>query len=127
MRSRRKVLVIDDEARIVDIIDTFFRANGLSVRKAYDGRKGLNVLKKDSSIGLVILDEKMPGFGGTEFLRKVKELDIKVPVIVLSGSINLSQLDDSVKKLYQKIFIKPVRLSELLKVSSRMLDKTGKK
>lgn len=127
MKSEKKVLVIDDEVSIVEIIDSFFRANGLNVTKAYDGRKGLNILKKDSSIGLVIVDEKMPGLGGTEFLKEIKRLDIKTPVLVLTGSINLTQLDDSVKKLCKKILIKPVRLSELLKISNRMMRKTVKK
>jgi len=128
MTAGKKVLVIDDEDRIVDIIDSYFKVNGLEVKKAYDGRKGLNALKKDPSIGLVILDEKMPVLGGEEFLKEIKKLKIEVPVLVLTGSINLTQLDESVKKLYKKILIKPVRLSRLLNLANRlMVNKSGKK
>ena len=122
MKKARKVLVIDDEANIVDIIDSFFKVNGLEVRKAYDGRKGLDILKKDPSIDLVILDEKMPGLGGKEFLKELKILKIETPVLVLTGSINLTQLDESLRRLYKKVLIKPVRLSRLLNLANRMID-----
>ena len=127
MTTAKKVLVIDDEVRIVDIIDSYFKVNGFEVKKAYNGRNGLNILKKDSSIDLVILDEKMPVLGGEEFLKEIKRLKIEVPVLVLTGSINLSQLDDSVKKLYKKILIKPVRLSKLLHLANRMMASSTKK
>ncbi|MFC1570634.1 response regulator [Candidatus Omnitrophota bacterium] len=127
MKREKKVLVIDDEVCIVDIIDSFFKANGLSVERAHDGKKGLNMLKKDPSIDLVIVDEKMPGLGGTDFLKEIERLKIKTPVLVLTGSINLTQLDESVKRLCNKILIKPVRLSELLKISNRLMSKTVKK
>jgi len=123
MTVAKKILVIDDEVRIVEIIDSYFKLHGFQVKKAYDGRRGLNILKKDPSINLVILDEKMPVLGGEGFLREIKRLKIEVPVLVLTGSINLTQLDDDVKKLYKKILIKPVRLSRLLNLANRMMGK----
>lgn len=119
--KKKKILIIDDEAHIVDIIETYLKVHGMLIKKAYEGRKALSILKKDKSIDLIILDEKMPGMGGSVFLKELKRIKVDVPIIILTGSLNLSQFDRSTKGLYEKMMIKPVRLSELLKVINRVL------
>lgn len=121
-KKKKKILIIDDEAHIVDILETYLKVHEFSVKTAYEGRKALSILKKDKSIDLIILDEKMPGMGGSVFLKELKKIKVNSPVIILTGSLNLSQFDRSSKGLYEKMLIKPVRLSELLKVVNRVLS-----
>ncbi len=122
----KNILVIDDERQIVEILDNFLTLQGFKVKKAYDGQQGLDILKSGKQVDLIILDEKMPGMGGTVFFKEVKKLEIDVPVIVLTGSVTMSQIDHSVKKEYKHILVKPVRLSELLELMNKLLASKAK-
>jgi DNA-binding NtrC family response regulator len=117
---------VDDEPQIADMVGDFLSLNGVAIKKAYSGSKGLSIAKKNKGIGLIILDEKMPGMGGGAFLKEMKALKTDIPVVLLTGSINLSQMDDSTKGQYHKVLIKPVRLSVILKLVKKML-RSGRK
>ena len=78
----KTVLVVDDE----DVIRDFFsRAlTGYKVLVASSGEEALSIIKKDRP-DLVLLDIKMPGIDGIETLRKIKEFDSNIVVIMLSA------------------------------------------
>ena len=78
----KTVLVVDDE----DVIRDFFsRAlTGYKVLTASSGEEALNIIRKDRP-DLVLLDIKMPGIDGIETLRKIKEIDRNIVVIMLSA------------------------------------------
>jgi DNA-binding response OmpR family regulator len=119
-----KILVIDDTLEIVDILFRFLSMKGFEVKKTYNGRDGLNAIKKDRSIDLILLDEKMTGIDGVGVLKELKKLKEKVPVIVLTSSFGISQPDrfSEVKyKYFKKLMYKPVRLTELLKEINNVL------
>ena len=126
MTDTAKVLIIDDEVQIADMVGDFLSLHGINVQKAYDGRKGLSIFKKGRGIDLIILDEKMPGMAGSVFIKEVRALDVKIPVVLLTGSINLSQMDDSTRGQYNKVLVKPVRLSDILKLVKKILCSTHK-
>ncbi len=117
-----KILIIDDERRIVEILEKFLIYEKFEVSKAYDGREGLDLLKRDAP-DLIILDEKMPGMGGANFIKEMKKVRKSIPVIVLTGSINLSQFEQAKKPKYKHLLYKPVRLVELLKVINEVLKR----
>jgi DNA-binding NtrC family response regulator len=127
MMRGKSILVIDDERRIVEILDSFLTLQGFEVKKAYDGQEGLNILKSAGPVDLIILDEKMPGMGGAAFLEEMKKLKMDIPVVVLTGSIAMSQLDNSAKRTYKHVLVKPVRLSELLELMDKLLASKARK
>ena len=127
MPQRSKVLIIDDEAQIADMVEDFLSAHGIATKKAYLARKGLNIVKRNKDIGLIILDEKMPGMGGAVFIKEVRNFNADIPVVLLTGSINLSQMDDLDRGQYKKVLIKPVRLSDILKLTKKILRSAGEK
>ena len=124
---KKSILVIDDEPRIVEILTRFLVLQGFDAKKAYDGTRGLSMIKRGSPVDLILLDERMPGMRGAAFFEQLKELGIDVPVVVLTGSINASELDHPRKKIYKHLLIKPVRLSELVKLINRILASKRKK
>jgi DNA-binding NtrC family response regulator len=125
--ERSKVLVIDDEVQIADMVEDFLSAHGIATKKAYCGRKGLNMVKRNKDIGLIILDEKMPGMGGATFIKEVRNFNADISVVLLTGSINLSQMDSLDKGQYKKVLVKPVRLSDVLKLVKKILGPTARK
>ena len=119
-----KVLVIDDTPEIVDILFRFLSMKGFEVKKTHNGWDGIEMIKKDRSIDLVLLDEKMTGIDGVGVLKELKKLKEKVPVIVLTSSFGISQPDRFSEVRYKDLktlMYKPVRLVELLKEINSIL------
>lgn len=66
-----KVLVVDDEADVVDMVSQYLAGAGFQVLKASDGKEALDKARRNG-IELIILDLMMPGMTGTEILRALK-------------------------------------------------------
>ncbi|MGD2278472.1 MAG: response regulator [Candidatus Omnitrophota bacterium] len=109
-----KILVVDDEAKIVSILSQYLEHKGFEVEKAYGGEEALDKIKSVPSIDLIILDKKMPGIDGVDVMRELKKTESKIPVILITGSIGRSQLNLPKDLLFEDLLFKPVRLSELV-------------
>ncbi len=79
-----KVLVIDDEASIGEMIRDYLIDEGYEVWIATDGDEGLDVVKREKP-ELVLLDVLLPGMGGVECLKRIKRHHKEAVVIMLSG------------------------------------------
>jgi len=80
-----KVLVIDDEQGIRNLLDTLLRRKGYTVVLADGGRKGLELFRREHP-DIVVLDLKMPELGGVAVLQQIRGLNPHIPVIVLTGA-----------------------------------------
>ena len=80
-----KILVIDDEPSIRDLLDTLLSRKGYDVVLAASGQKGLELFRRERPDALV-LDLKMPGMDGLTVLQQVRSLNPKLPVIMLTGA-----------------------------------------
>jgi two-component system, OmpR family, response regulator len=83
MDERRKVLIVDDEAGIVELMRDFLEVDGFAVRAARNGAEALAALANDP-VDCVLLDIMMPGVSGFELLRSIREVT-DVPVLFLSA------------------------------------------
>ena len=80
-----KILVIDDEQGIRDLLDTLLRRKGYDVVLAESGPKGLEIFRRERP-DVVVLDLKMPGMDGFTVLQQVRSLNPSQPVIILTGA-----------------------------------------
>ena len=80
-----KILVIDDEPGIRELLDTLLRRKGYDVVLAESGQKGLELFHRERP-DVIVLDLKMPGMDGLTVLQQVRSLDPRKPVIVLTGA-----------------------------------------
>lgn len=80
-----KILVIDDEQGIRDLLDALLRRKGYDVILAESGQKGLQLFRRERP-DVMVLDLKMPGMDGLTVLRQVRSLNPKQPVIILTGA-----------------------------------------
>ncbi len=81
-----QILVVDDSSTVRNEVCDFLKANGLTVASAVDGKDGLDKLKSDSSIKLVISDVNMPNMDGLTMAEKIRS-DLKntnVGIIMLT-------------------------------------------
>ena len=79
-----RILVIDDETAVRDSLKMILEYDGYNCRLAPSGQDGIAELQRDSR-DLVFLDVKMPGMDGLEVLRKIREQDETIPVVMISG------------------------------------------
>ena len=80
-----KILVIDDEQGIRNLLDTLLRRKGYDVVLAESGRQGLELFRRERP-DVIVLDLKMPEMDGLTVLRQIQNLDPRKPVIVLTGA-----------------------------------------
>ncbi|MFA5393187.1 MAG: response regulator [Candidatus Ratteibacteria bacterium] len=80
---KNKILVIDDEIGPRESLRILFKDN-YDVLVANNGEEGIQTIKKNPP-DLTILDLKMPGMDGIEVLQKIKAIDPKAKVIILTG------------------------------------------
>jgi DNA-binding response OmpR family regulator len=78
-----RVLVIDDDARLFELLESYLEENGIHAVHASDGRRGLDELGR-GVFDAVLLDVMMPGMDGLEVLRKIRGQGA-VPVIMLTA------------------------------------------
>jgi len=79
----KKVLVVDDEKNIADILKFNLTKSGYEVLTAYDGEEGLN-LALSEDVDLVLLDVMLPKMEGFEVLRRIRQKK-NIPVLMLTA------------------------------------------
>ena len=78
-----RILIVDDEKEIRDLIEIYLKGEGYNTVKAVDGEEALEILKKEE-IDLIILDIMMPKLNGIEACMKIRE-EREMPIIMLSA------------------------------------------
>ena len=80
----KKILIVDDESNILDLIQRALSAAGYEAITADTALDGLLAIQ-DNPVSLLITDVKMPGMNGLDLIKQVRELDSEVPIAVISG------------------------------------------
>ena len=108
----RLVLVVDDERDVLDVLTDVLDSLGYSATGVTRGDEALKVLKK-KKFDLIIADLIMPEMGGLDFIKKMRKIRKKTPVIITAGvDINESKID--LRKYGVSDFIqKPFRISDI--------------
>jgi signal transduction histidine kinase/ActR/RegA family two-component response regulator len=108
------ILLVDDEAMIIDVSVQMLNKMGYKVLTAHNGREAIDIFKQNyDKVGIVILDMIMPGMGGGEVYERLKEIDTNVKVLLSSGySIN-GQAAEILNRGCDGFIQKPFKLNEL--------------
>ena len=79
-----KILVVDDDKEIVELLGIYIENEGYEVEKAYNGREALTKLNTNPDTALMILDVMMPEMDGLAVVREVRR-DSQIPILMLSA------------------------------------------
>ena len=117
-----RVLVVDDEKVIREILSDFLTMEGYVVRAVEDGAAALKELRL-RPYDLVISDLKMPNMGGLELLEKMAEQRLEVLTIIMTGFGTVETAIEAMKKGAYDYILKPFKVEEVVHVVQRGLDR----
>lgn len=115
------ILIIDDEPYLPHQFSRFLQKHGYEVSLAADGEAGLQELQAHT-IDLVLLDLRLPKLGGLEVLKRIRQFDADVPVIILTAHGDVQTAVAAMKLGASDYLLKGFDLEELLLVVQRALD-----
>ena len=115
-KSKRKILVVDDEIGIVSFLNDFFVRKGYDVLQATDAKRAVQAVKKESP-DLVLLDIKLGrGKSGIDVLREIKEIKPRQRVIMMTGVTDKKIMQEAFRIGADDYITKPFSLQYLERV-----------
>lgn len=109
----RKVLIVDDEQNVRQLLSKVLKKEGYDTYTACDGEEGLGLLQ-NVGVDIIISDIRMPNMTGIEFLHKVKELDPSIGFILITAFATTETAIDALKSGAQDYVTKPFDISEIV-------------
>ena len=116
-----KLLVIDDERPILEILKISLGVEGYDIMTAESGDEGLKIFK-DKGPKLVLTDIKMPGMDGIEVLKKIKGMDNEAEVIVVTGHGDMDSAIAALQYGASDFITKPIK-DEVLMLALKRAEK----
>lgn len=107
-----RILVVDDEVFVRDLLQEFLGKQGYDVSLAESGEAAVQH-STDNDVDVALVDLKMPGIDGLETLKRLRDIDPNTPVIIMTG---YPTIETSIKALRLGAYdyvIKPFKLNEL--------------
>ncbi len=125
MDNRRTILVVDDEGGIRRGCERVLTAEGHKVLLADQGERGLEILRRHPEIDLVLVDLRMPGMSGFEFLDTSKEIASETIFVVITAYATLESAVEATKRGAYDFIAKPFTPDDLLRVVNRALERAS--
>jgi len=124
MLTGRKVLVVDDDARNIFALASVLESHDIEVLYAENGLDGINMLKRNPDINLVLMDVMMPGMDGYETMQEIRKLTAfaSLPIIALTAKAMPGDREKCIEAGASDYIPKPVDTELLLMLMSRWLD-----
>ncbi len=120
--QRRTVLVVDDAEVIRTYLKNLLPLKGYDVLLAEDGAKAMEMLEGGTTPDVIVLDVMMPGMDGIETLRRIKSVNPKIPVIMLSVVGKASTIVDAINLGAADYINKPFEEEELEIALQKVLE-----
>ncbi len=117
-----KILVVDDEVVIREILADFLTMEGFHVRTAEDGGTALVELSRER-FDLVLSDLKMPNMGGLELLSAIRKHTPQVVTIIMTGFGTVETAIEAMKQGAYDYVLKPFKVEEVVHTIRRALEK----
>lgn len=117
-----KILVVDDEKSILDLLSVVLRKEGYSVLTSLSATQALDIINKED-LDLVLTDIKLPQMSGMNILRHTKEQKPDIPVVMITAYGTIKQAVEAFKEGAIDYVVKPFDMEELKIIVSQGLEK----
>ncbi|RJS78200.1 response regulator [Candidatus Bathyarchaeota archaeon] len=121
MEEKVRILIVDDDQNIIEVLKLILEARGYEVDAASTGNEAIEK-SKTNIYNLAILDIKLPDMEGTKLLKALRETSPEMVKIMLTGYPQLQNAIDSLNDGADAYFIKPADPAKLLKTIEEKLE-----
>ena len=111
--KKMKILIVEDEAGIVQFLKQGLEEEGYEIRAAFDGLQGFEVFKKES-FDLILLDWMLPKMNGLELCKSIRLKNKTIPIIFLTAKDTIQDTIEGLKSGANDYIKKPFSFDELL-------------
>jgi DNA-binding NtrC family response regulator len=108
------IMLVDDEVTFVEITAKRLTKRNIETLAAFSAEEGIEKLKNNNNLDVIVLDIKMPGMDGIEALKELKKLSPLMEVIMLTGNATIELAIDAMKLGAYDFLMKPLDIEELV-------------
>ena len=123
--AAKTIMVVDDEKRLVSLVESYLTQEGYRVVTAYNGKEALSVAQKENP-DLIVLDVMMPEMDGYEFMRQHRA-ERNTPIILLTARVDDDEKVIGLEVGADDYMTKPFRPRELVARVRALLRRAGEK
>lgn len=117
MNMENKVLIIDDDERNTFALSAVLKSKGYSCLTVTDGEKGLELLRNNNQIGIVLMDMMMPEIDGYETLKRIRQNKINhIPIVAVTAQAMIGDREKCLAAGADDYISKPVDVDKLLHI-----------
>jgi len=120
MADKARILIVDDEPKICDFLETLLRREGYETTSAGQAADALASISK-SDYDLIVTDLRMPGMDGFELVRRIKDVRRDLPVVMITGYATVETAVQALRHGVDDYVTKPFNVDEMRKVIARAL------
>jgi DNA-binding NtrC family response regulator len=121
VKTKGKVLIVDDELVVRDSLDKWFTSEGYTARPAGGAREALEIIQHQE-FDIALIDIKMPGMDGMELQARLKEADPDLAVVIMTGYASVETAVQALKRGAYDYITKPVDPDELSHLVANALE-----
>ena len=116
----KKILIVDDQFGIRILLNEVLQQEGYQTFMAANGEQAL-VLQKQEDLDLVLLDMKIPGMDGIEILKRMKQADKDIRVLIMTAYGELDMIEEALRLGALTHFAKPFDIDDIRKAVKKHL------
>ena len=126
--KKKRVLLVDDNPSILEILSMMLRSENLEIETANDGAAALDLITNElkGNFDIIITDYHMPVVDGQKFAETLKKHDEykNIPIILVTQEIHRKYENDEKFKVFDKILYKPITKDSLIESKNLLLEKS---
>jgi two-component system nitrogen regulation response regulator GlnG len=116
-----RLLIVDDDPELLYSLERSLRSDSLDVVTAFSAADGIERIRTSEPVA-VILDVRLPDMSGLDAFLKMREIDSRLPVIIITANATTETAIEAMKRGAFEYLIKPVDLDRLLEVVERAIE-----
>ena len=121
----KKILIVDDDEAIINMMKLAFSRAGYDVVSAESGKQALKILQQEN-IHVIFTDLNMPDMNGIELCREIREHMPMAMVFAVTGFASLFELAECREAGFEDYFVKPVNINKLVQTAENAFEKLGR-
>jgi signal transduction histidine kinase/CheY-like chemotaxis protein len=119
--TEKIILLADDEVMLRDLLAELLESYGYNIIKVSTGMEAVKILTEEIKVDLAIIDYSMPEMNGLECIEKIRDLKIKIPIILSSGSLSMGEKIDREKIKINSVLPKPYEFETMLATIQKLI------